>query len=532
MTGVLMVPRAAGEAEDRYVQVLAKYRVQPAPKDLEQFLNSFNDPALKSRAAALIEQLGDASYEAREQATTALIAMSFPPSPELERAVSSDDLEIRYRAQDILEKVRMKNQEQSQVLWAVMKLIQVKEHKGLAPGILRALPFCRPEYVELAARDAMRVTARPEDAELLRKASRDPHPSVRSAAVLTLGSLSAKENLDEFRKYLVEKDEPLRLAAAEVLANGGDRVCLQALVDLLGSEDLRTRHRSAQVLQALTRQNFGFAPWAGAEERQKAVSAWRQWVAKDGATAPLHFPLKMTDPEIGRTLLCLQQGKVIELDLTGAPVWEANVARPWGCAGLPDGHRLVASHGSNAVFEFDETGKIVWQKQGLPAGPTSIQRLPNGNTLVACTDSQKVFELRPDGEVAWQADVQGRPFDAQRLPDGVTLVTLIASNRVVEISPEGKEVWQIGGLNSPQGAQRLENGNTLVADHGPRRAAEYDRSGKLVWSVETPSNVFDAQRLSSGNTLVTDGNGVREVDPAGTVIWEFKQGGICRARRY
>src|SRR5688572_8101833 len=90
----------------------------------------------------------------------------------------------------------------------------------------------------------------------------------------------------------------------------------------------------------------------------------------------------------------LSQNKVVEYDADRNKVWELNnVNQPWGADGLPNGHRLICSYNGQFVAEYDESGKEVWRKDGLPGFASHAHRLDDGNTLVACSNVNKVIEI-------------------------------------------------------------------------------------------------------------------------------------------
>ena len=322
--------------------------------------------------------------------------------------------------------------------------------------------------------------------------------------------------------------------AAEILAMRANRNCLKPLAELLNSSDVDVRTRANHILRALTGKKIVFTAYAKEEERKGPVSEWKSWIENEGVKAELKHPLNLDNILLGRILVCVQsQNRIYELDSTGKMVWEKkNFTRPWGCQGLPNGHRLVGSYTSRMVQEFDAAGKVVWSKTGLPGGITSVQRLGNGNTLVACTDAQKILEIDRAGKITWTAAVSGRPFFAQRLDNGRTLVTLHGNKKVVEVDRTGKIVWSANfKLSNPQSARRLENGNTLVTDYSTRRVIEMNREGKVIWET-TANRVYDAQRLPNGTTLVVDITGVKKISPGKKVIWEHKVSGAVRAVAY
>jgi len=519
---------------DPHADLLTRYKVQPDADGIRSYLSGLVDPKRAAQAAALIVQLGDNDYSKREAASRALLLLTSPPMGLLRKAADSPDLEVRYRARAILEKIEEKAGRHDQVLHAALKTIQAKGLKGLASEILEAFPLCDQEYLRLAARDALKATTRPEDADQLRQAAKDPNAAIRATALFALSKALGDAAAGELRPFLKSEDTQTRLAAAHALADLGDRACLPVLAAFLDAEKIEERWSGLRILWALTGKRFNYVPYDAPENRAKAATEWRKWIATEGKTAKLHFPLKPLIHETGRTLICLQsENRVIELDPTGNQKWEIRgIYRPWACQGLPNGHRLISSFKHRRIYEYDANGKLVWQKHGLPGGPSSVQRLPNGNTLVACSDSHLVVEVKRDGNIGWQRKVPGRPFHARRLENGNTLVTLHQGRRVVEIDPEGKEVWQLTGFRDPQCAQRLQNGNTLVADHAHRKVMEYNRDKKQIWSKQLPSQVYDAQRLANGNTLVADRTGVYEVNPAGTIIWQKKVGYVSRVCRY
>ena len=148
------------------------------------------------------------------------------------------------------------------------------------------------------------------------------------------------------------------------------------------------------------------------EDRAKAVAAWKQWIATNGATAKLTLPLTEQHVPLGRTLLRLAERSRCwssSMPTTRSGGKRSCPVPAWGCQGLPNGHRLVAVYSQSMVIEYDDDGKEIWRKDGLPGPPYSVQRLDNGNTLVACADVQQVIEIAPDGTTT--TDHRARPAD-------------------------------------------------------------------------------------------------------------------------
>src|SRR5207244_13520563 len=71
---------------------------------------------------------------------------------------------------------------------------------------------------------------------------------------------------------------------------------------------------------------------------------------------------------------------------------------------------------------------------------------------------------------------------------------------------------------------KLPNGNSLAAHDGEGAVREVDPAGKVVWDYTGVENAGDARRLPNGNTLISCGTQKRviEVTPDGKIAWEFR----------
>jgi hypothetical protein len=329
-----------------------------------------------------------------------------------------------------------------------------------------------------------------------------------------------------------DEREEVRSAAAVALADSGDRRALQFLAAQLASDDLAVRDRAATILRTFTGQTLAFSAGAEPESRSAAAADWQRWVDRHGATAELRFPFVHRPRLVGRTLVGINNSKVIEYDAAGRTVWEVQVVGAFGCEGLPDGHRLVASHVKRSIVEYDADGRETWSVTDLPGMPYSVRQIAEGRLLVACPDSGEVLEIARDKSIVRRIPTAGRPMDARRLPDGRTLVCLQGDQLVVEFDAEGKRVWELKDMKMPVSAQRLENGHTLVCQLQERRVVEIDREQRVVWEKNDLVTPYDAQRLANGNTLIADRNGVQEVDAKGRVVWRKKGFAATAVSRY
>src|SRR5262249_46136945 len=127
---------------------------------------------------------------------------------------------------------------------------------------------------------------------------------------------------------------------------------------------------------------------ANAEDREKAVAAWRQWFRDQSDRIDL-TKLPLTGVGRGGTVIC-------ELDGTGRD----NTGRVWECG---------------------VDGKKRWQIDGLK-GPIDVDLLPGGRLLIAEQDTGRITERDRLGAVLWEKKLDDRPMSCRRLANGNTFV--------------------------------------------------------------------------------------------------------------
>ncbi|WP_254513174.1 outer membrane protein assembly factor BamB family protein [Anatilimnocola floriformis] len=518
--------------DDIYVQHLAKYGVEPTAESIAAYLKSLTPSTdQKQTLQKLIGKLDDESYATREAATRELVRQPSGLNELLAAAIAGGNPEVRWRAQLVSEQTTRESQA---LLHAALMAIAQQKITGLATPLLEVSQFCTAEPLRSPLRRALVATLLPNDTSLLTAALKAPEADLRALAAYALPSASATLADEQLPKLLSDDSTAVKMVAARALANHGRREALPVLVELLGADDLPLRVEAFRTLKAATGQSHSFVVYDSAEKRATQQQGWRDWLAGDGKTAELKFPLRESQIELGRLLVCdQQQNQLIEYDAQGKVVWTKQTPpQPWGCQGLENGHRLVCCYTEKVVIEYDTKGDEVWKAGGLPGGPTSVQRLESGNTLLACTEGSELVEVDRSGKIVWRVQVEGRPVDARRLEDGRTLVALQNAQKVVEVDTAGKVVWELAGVGNAFCAQRLDNGNTLVCTVGNAQVREFDRDGKVVWAQGKFQTPYTAQRLSNGNTMVVDRKGVHEIDPAGEEVSLVATPRLSRAWKY
>jgi hypothetical protein len=535
LTAGASAAHAPQDAGDPYAAILAEQAIEPSAAGIIAYLQGLTPTDQNRRLVrSLVLQLGSTRFARRELAARQLVAMPVVPVDVLRAAAEEGgDAETQLRARQVIA-ARAAGNASSSVAVACFRTIAKRKLAGAGPALLDVLPLYGEEFVLCAARDALRVTSRPEDASLLRRAIAAGGTEARVAAVGALTSVMGDDALAVMRSLLDDPDCRVKLAAARALADRGDRACLPTLVDLLKAPDVRVRHGSSSTLRALTGRRSEYAAWVEPDQQADAIRDWQKWVGCNARTARLTYPVRNAEPETGRTLLCLySKNEVVELDSSGRQTFAASDPGgcPWAAQGLPSGGRLVAFYSTNTLVEYRADGRER-VRIPVPGGPMSVRRLDNGNTLVACNNAQKVVEVDDHGKVLWELAAPGGPCDAVRLDNGHTLVTLQNANAVVEYDGAGKEVWRVDGLRTPRSAARLEDGNTLVCDLGSGRVIEFDPAGSEAWSQGGFCSPFGAQRLSAGTTLVSDTQSIKEIDRDGKVISQSKQQSLGRVWRY
>jgi HEAT repeat protein len=501
-----------------YAKALADKGIEPEAEGISAYLVQLHPtPELRATSIKLIEQLGDGSFIEREEAMQKLLISPVLDTEALAAAASDDDPEVRWRARKILQ---VGKPETERLLYAAFKTIEEQKLHGTLEALIAAIPLCEKSTLRQQAQIALVAAARREDTPLLVKALASENPHVRTGAAAALGEALGKEADETLLPLATDESASVRLAVARAMANYGERRSLDLLIDLLEADDVEIRTHASTALSSLTKKFLGYAAYDKPEKRAESVTKWREWLAADGKSAELHFPLKPFGYGVsflnGNTLLAHgNRNLVVELDPEGKEVWKYTIAGAWSAEKMANGNVLIASNSQSKVVEVDRDGKVVWEYS--TPNPLNAKPLPNGNVLIAAFTQRKVIEVDREKKIVWSHEAGQYVSDAHRLENGNTLISCM-NGPVRELTPDGKTVWEYSGAPQAYGCQPLATGNVLIASL-QGTVTEVNRAKEVVWEhrEQNPCDVF---RLPNGNTLITGAQKFVEITPDKRVVWE------------
>jgi hypothetical protein len=500
------------------------------PNDDAALLDFFRQRTVHATPAELrqlIEQLGDVSFEVREQASQRLTLIGNPALPALSRAATNPDAEVRRRAEDCRRQIESASD--GPLVRDAARLLAERKPVGAAAVLLDYLPARADEHTAEALRVALGAVAvregRPEPAVV--RALTDDSPLRRTAAGVALCRAGVTEQRLAIHKLLQDPDPQVRLRVGLALADLGDTAAVPALISLL---DVLPRNLLAPVedlLYALARDKApNLAMGDDAAAHRKFREAWAEWWKKNGAAADLHRA-RATSFLDHTLVVLLDRGKMIDLDDDDRPVWEmSDLGFPLDLQVLPGERVLVADHHGSRVVEHHHDGTVLWEKN--VSGPLMAQRLPNGNTFIA--NQTELIEVDRAGTVVFSyVRPDGDEFmRAVKLADGdiaCILGNARRSRHFVRLDPTGREKsnFAVNVQTSGGRIDVLPDGRVLIPLMGEDKVIEYSPTGKKLreFHVEQP---VAAVRLANGNTLVTSylkDRGAVELDPAGKKVWQY-----------
>jgi hypothetical protein len=178
------------------------------------------------------------------------------------------------------------------------------------------------------------------------------------------------------------------------------------------------------------------------------------------------------------------------------------------------------------------TDKVLFVQNGLPA------RLMLYNLATGKTEMEHVMRTK---EPVDAKSIHGQFRNVRLTAAGTYLISHMNLGKVIEYDRDWKEIWS-ADAPSVWHATRLKNGHTLTAGNQHAFARELDAAGQIVWELKNGdlpgiriNSVHQAIRLANGNTVICNWtNGVKkpdwpkivqviEVTPEKKVVWAFNE---------
>jgi len=203
------------------------------------------NPQMK-KVAELVRQLGDTSWEVREDATKQLKAMGSVARDALEKAATDTDPEVTTRVKDILEHLEGPSR-----MSLVLQTMIERKTPGAVRILLERLPGMDAPVQEVG-RQALAACAGPEDVPILRQTLKNDHlePELRAAILTTLFETSLEADPVLLKSCLADPSKVIRRAGLYALykAPALNESFVPPLVKLLADEDIDLAGRAAGFL--------------------------------------------------------------------------------------------------------------------------------------------------------------------------------------------------------------------------------------------------------------------------------------------
>jgi len=465
LTSLLLTPLVArsgesfpGDEEADRATLRRSRWPQDAPSILQRIRQSRKAIPAPEAIDKLIDQLGDAEFERREEASKALNVLGPAVLAKLSAAAKHKDAEIARRARECTDSIV--SRQNPEVIGAAVRIIARSAPEGALDGLLALLPSVADEELQddiWYALDAVAQRGRAMPQGVAERGT-DAIPSVRAASAYLLARRGEVAQRAVARKALSDKDPLVRLRVAQGLLGAKDKAGIPALIAMLEAAPFSIAWQAEELLRYAAGEGGAPDPVVGRENgpgRKKCSAAWQTWWEQEGA----RLDLRQRDDESRRPLLLLMcsesaPARVWLTGCDGRPRWEFEISKAHHVveAYLLPGEQVTfvendkMNTGRYRVGNLDlKRNSVGWVYQAA-AEIVSYERLSNGNWLL----------LEDNKRLIW-LDKGGRVLRSE-------VVTL----------EEARKHW-------PPGQVGLRNGNTLLNDTRFYRFFERTQDGKLVW---------------------------------------------------
>ena len=233
---------------------------------------------------ALVQKLGDNTFDARENAQKDLVGLGVPVLPLL-RQVFRDppDLEVRARIRSCIETIEGQNEKAKEEylprFLALARLVALRKPPGAAEAILAYLPSQDEDGLREELQNALAAVAfsKGEANPVLLKALTDSSATRRIAAARALCTVPQPDHLEKVRRLLQDADPAVRLAVALALAEARDPGALPALASFIAQAPAELAAQAEDFLSQLAGEAGPKDLPQGEVNREKRSAAWASW---------------------------------------------------------------------------------------------------------------------------------------------------------------------------------------------------------------------------------------------------------------
>ena len=295
----------------------------------------------------LVGKLGSDDFTERDRVSLQIVVLGSLAVPELQRRFNDTDPEIARRTRDCAGRIG-KTAYVNLPLLAIRLLVN-RGQVSATKAFLRYLPSADQESEEEIYYGLKRFAAKQGSIQrLLRSNLTHTNPNCRAVCACILGRVGDIETKKSVKNLLTDKDNRVRLRAAQGLLASGDKGVLPVLIDLLDDPSTAVCWQAEELLHWAAGYQLPPAVCGAADrvQRKNCQAAWQRWWARNGKELALPDPTQ--DPS--------RPGLVLLKECVGEQMTEQGVRKTfrlglYGC----DGNRRY-----QLPMVFNEQTQLGW----------------------------------------------------------------------------------------------------------------------------------------------------------------------------
>ena len=494
--------------------IIKKAGIKATAKDIRDWLQSrIPNSANELKAAKWVADLGNESFEVREQATQELLKLNNLAIFELKKAIKSQDVEVAKRATDCLEQ------------------ISPNESIALKTAIIRLLGKSNPEMVfdyfskitetsELdlltseALLDAFNITIKTNQNLIQKLEGFAQTKNIKSRIVIARVLAKGNPNATAFKKLSTEDKTLVKVNAALALLQEKDKKSIELLINLLPELKINQLMPIAGLLNELIQD-----PASEKELTKEKPSPLElqtlfafAWKSKNASTNLDKYTFNQLLPK--RILASLAEpnlsGKICSLNPDGSisELFRNNSYSSIACA---IDHTMILlmerSRGqviANNLGEVYERGNPLISAFGVDIDGAGKKFILNRQNLLVLDYTNKMVE---------SVDLNNDCLAGTRLINGdYAIVFKDKTLLILDGKDLKKEKTRISlGANEPARTilgyqiEGTRSGSILIPEYGGKSVKEIDQAGKLIKTINL--NISTGTSPIYGATLTMNSNG-------------------------